>query len=269
MTKQLIMRLIIVAVLLAAAPLITYFCYFHSYPVSLDPKDWGPFGDYVGGLLNPVISLLAFCAIIGSLWLQQKEITGGIDEFRHTTIESNLWQLMRIHNEISDDIVISTETNSRIRGRACFQVFHRRLRELYDRSNKRNDTFCNETDEKRAQTVYDLFLQDYEVCVSTYFKLLERILVLISKFRAPGDEKRDSTEYEHVETMRASLSYDELVLLFFHGACKSDKLKSLIEQYNMLKNLPDNQFPRESFTNNGGIYKESAFGEATRSPVSR
>lgn len=45
-----------------------------------DPEKWGPFGDYLGGTLNPILAALAFYWLTASIRLQ-------IQELRETKIE--------------------------------------------------------------------------------------------------------------------------------------------------------------------------------------
>jgi hypothetical protein len=70
-------RRILVAALAVALILITavVFAYVDQFGPerSANPGDWGQFGDYFAGLLNPIFSLLAFCALMYSLVLQHEE----------------------------------------------------------------------------------------------------------------------------------------------------------------------------------------------------
>ncbi len=44
-----------------------------------DPEVWGQFGDYVGGLLNPLIAFLAFYWLTQSVILQKEELAATRD----------------------------------------------------------------------------------------------------------------------------------------------------------------------------------------------
>lgn len=44
------------------------------FKTSSDPADWGVFGDYVGGMLNPVFSFLAFVGVLITVMLQAKQL---------------------------------------------------------------------------------------------------------------------------------------------------------------------------------------------------
>jgi hypothetical protein len=44
------------------------------FKLSSDPNDWGVFGDYVGGVLNPFFSFLAFIGVIITVVLQARQL---------------------------------------------------------------------------------------------------------------------------------------------------------------------------------------------------
>ncbi|KFF09133.1 hypothetical protein IX38_01040 [Chryseobacterium luteum] len=48
----------IIALIAIILPVIFYVVNFYEYNRSTDPSDWGVFGDYIGGVLNPIISFL-------------------------------------------------------------------------------------------------------------------------------------------------------------------------------------------------------------------
>lgn len=53
-----------------------YFVWFayHSIPVSVDSGDWGTLGDFVGGILNPLIAFSAFYWLTRSVRIQKEEL---------------------------------------------------------------------------------------------------------------------------------------------------------------------------------------------------
>ncbi|PZR11256.1 MAG: hypothetical protein DI539_20825 [Flavobacterium psychrophilum] len=60
-----------------------YFFNFHG-GMSDSPGDWGTFGDYVGGLLNPVLSYLSLIALLITINLQIKELDATRTELTHS-----------------------------------------------------------------------------------------------------------------------------------------------------------------------------------------
>jgi hypothetical protein len=69
-------------VLIAFIPLVLCaFAYFINfglvmkYPVSPNQNDWGTFGDFLGGVLNPIYAFLAFIGVIYTVLLQKRQLT--------------------------------------------------------------------------------------------------------------------------------------------------------------------------------------------------
>lgn len=55
---------------------IIYFSWFsyHSVPVSTQSGDWGTLGDFIGGILNPLIAFSAFYWLTKSVRIQKEEL---------------------------------------------------------------------------------------------------------------------------------------------------------------------------------------------------
>lgn len=67
-------RSVLIAIVIAGLIFLAYFFRFMSASVSNDPSGWGQFGDYVGGIMNPVISGLALYWVTQSIVMQKKEL---------------------------------------------------------------------------------------------------------------------------------------------------------------------------------------------------
>ncbi|MBW7675653.1 hypothetical protein [Chryseobacterium chendengshani] len=52
------------SLIILLVPIALYVMDFHEYKRSTDPSDWGTFGDYLGGVLNPIISFLTLLVTI-------------------------------------------------------------------------------------------------------------------------------------------------------------------------------------------------------------
>lgn len=55
---------------------VSYFSWFiyHSIPVSINSGDWGTLGDFIGGILNPIIAFSAFYWLTKSVRIQKEEL---------------------------------------------------------------------------------------------------------------------------------------------------------------------------------------------------
>lgn len=72
MNRRILVSAFVVALLLIAA-VVSAYLYQFGVERSTCSADWGQFGDYFAGLLNPIFSLLAFGALMYSLVLQHEE----------------------------------------------------------------------------------------------------------------------------------------------------------------------------------------------------
>lgn len=55
---------ILLIILLLISPVLTYIFAFHSFKISNQPSEWGTFGDFIGGVINPLIALLTLLVTI-------------------------------------------------------------------------------------------------------------------------------------------------------------------------------------------------------------
>ena len=69
---------------IAAYPL--YFWVLEGGRRADDPEVWGQFGDYVGGLLNPLIAFLAFYWLTRSVLLQRQELVRVQEELEKSVL---------------------------------------------------------------------------------------------------------------------------------------------------------------------------------------
>lgn len=74
---------------LGATALITfiYFIWFffvEGRGISTDPTNWGAFGDFVGGLINPLIAFFAFYWLTKSVIIQKTELAATRDALEET-----------------------------------------------------------------------------------------------------------------------------------------------------------------------------------------
>ncbi|MCD1600035.1 hypothetical protein [Rheinheimera aquimaris] len=81
--------LVIAVIVLLCFVLGAYIANFKNYDVSKSVSDWGAFGDYIGGLLNPALSLISVVLILVTIKQQEfslkqnaEQIEISIDEVR-------------------------------------------------------------------------------------------------------------------------------------------------------------------------------------------
>ncbi|WP_397459074.1 hypothetical protein AB3464_04640 [Pseudomonas asplenii] len=82
---------------------VPYIYTFHSFHISTDPASWGVFGDYFGGVLSTIISILGFIAVIVTIRIQSEGI-----RIQNRAISAQLSSIQQ-EQEIKDDEVYSKQ----------------------------------------------------------------------------------------------------------------------------------------------------------------
>lgn len=110
---RLLKLLVFVALIFSALVVALYLLNFGSQRFSVKQEDWGQFGDYVAGLLNPMFSFLAIIGLLTTLGLQQKtirlqqaQLLEGSKQVKETTNALNLDAYWQIEASLQKDEVI-------------------------------------------------------------------------------------------------------------------------------------------------------------------
>ena len=109
--------------------------------MSNDTATWGQFGDYLGGVLNPIFGLAGLIALLWTIGRQSLELHQSTKELRHSAealraqneslkkqgFENAFFQLLRLQNDIVNGIDIRRNTadaEGLTVGRDCFRDFY-------------------------------------------------------------------------------------------------------------------------------------------------
>lgn len=246
--------------------LITYVFTFGVH-LSQSQETWGQFGDFLGGVLNPIFSFLALIGLLITIALQVRQLRISAHELRSAeaalsaqsdatrvqNFETSFFQLLRLHNDVVNAIDLQSEEGRITKGRDCFKVFVNRLEKelLTEGGNKKYEIFI-------AQ--YEFFYMNHEHEIGHYFRLLYNIVKLI-KFTDGIDKKR------YTNLLRAQLSSYEQKLLFYNciSSWGKEKFKPLVEEFALLKTIPKTSLPEDELLHQftaeafGGSYPESFF----------
>lgn len=80
-----------------------YFANFHN-GLSKTNADWGAFGDYVGGILNPVIAAFAFYLIAKTYELQKRELKLSTDALNDLRTDEEINSLFARNKDTGGNI---------------------------------------------------------------------------------------------------------------------------------------------------------------------
>ncbi|MBA6291060.1 putative phage abortive infection protein [Colwellia sp. MB3u-70] len=214
--------------------------------LSQDHSRWAEFGDFLGGVLNPVFGFLGLLALLLTISLQAKELKLTRDELRNSSealvaqnetlafqnFENSFFQMLRLHNDIvnSIDFVRGGGTRQVVTttGRDCFPVMATRLKEKYEKINNITD------DKELVLKAYEIFYEEHQIELGHYFRYLYNIFKFIHNSKI-GNKNFYSN------LVRAQLSNHELVIIYYN--CLShygnQKFMPLAKEFMLFKNLPE------------------------------
>lgn len=250
--KQMFYSKIIVGSIITIV-LVLYFSNFHV-SVSVDNGDWGTFGDFFGGILNPVIASFALYWLITSVNLQIQELKKTNEALEKTVetaekqqsqasiqnFESLFFQLLKTKNDSLDDIEYKNQN--------------------YDYNDNPTDITELKSVDAIKQHIIDFknnpkgdWLKYYEEKMldytGSYFRICYQIVKLINKSdilqaSIPINEDKSIVysieQKKYFDIFRATLTKHEIEAFFFnclnqHG---NKKFKKLIEKYGLFEPLP-------------------------------
>ncbi|OGB29289.1 MAG: hypothetical protein A3F78_19685 [Burkholderiales bacterium RIFCSPLOWO2_12_FULL_61_40] len=240
----------------------SYIFAFQKLPVTENPTAWGTFGDYMGGLLNPLISLFTLIVAMKVWGLQKTELleTRKAVEEQGKTAEQqrreqrffdflNLYQVTlqsvsfeERHAMTADTIMHTERTAPPPKTKSGKQAFLfltssgtspiRQVRDLFQTEGFEDSGLNQLPTIYSVAVVWDKkspLLDHYFRTVFTVLREAEPIL------------KED--HYRYIKLFRAQLSRDEINLLAMNLLCDPEgkKMRGLVARYGMLKHLPCNK----------------------------
>lgn len=233
--------------------LVLYFSNFHV-SVSVDNGDWGTFGDFFGGILNPVIASFALYWLITSVNLQIQELKKTNEALEKTVetaekqqnqasiqnFESLFFQLLKTKNDALDDIEYKKEQKNEkgeTKKITILKSVDAIKQHIIDFKNNSNIDWHN---------YYEKEMLDY---TGSYFRICYQIVKLINRseiLKATIPKELDSKviysieQKKYFDIFRATLTKHEIEAFFFN--CLSEhgnkKFKLYIEKYGLFEPLP-------------------------------
>jgi hypothetical protein len=82
---------------------IYWYC-FNDKPISYNTSVWGEFGDYFGGVLNPIFALMAFVGLLWSIYQNQINLYKTSDSFERSMQLAELQEKRQAKQEKKDDL---------------------------------------------------------------------------------------------------------------------------------------------------------------------
>lgn len=226
-------------------------------------SDWGTFGDFIGGTLNPILSFLALIALLFTIAIQTK----GLDlsrrelELTRLELEATRTELKRSATAQEETKKIMTEQyKTQIKQQFDSSFFallnhHNEIMRLITKNTltKSLSNICTKLVSSNSE-LNKIDRSDFEPCLD-YLRMLNELLELTatkSKTKSPfalleasifkTSHKRTDDEF-YVGIIKAHLSSHLLCLIGFYSTFiekkyPSNTLPKLIAKYQIFENLP-------------------------------
>ncbi|AXX89385.1 hypothetical protein CKA55_12520 [Arcobacter suis] len=227
----------------------------------------GPFGDFFGGMLNPILTFCSFMALLMTIILQQKELkltreqveisVKELGETRKATeissealleqskslktqnFENTFFNMINLHNNSLSNIKVEKE-NFKITPRETSNsfnyIFEKRvegrevINHIFFNFLKFQKEFAEFYSPKKTSVIFEDFIGYFSFDINHYFRNIYQILKFI-------DNSYISNKKIYSNILRAQLSSTELGMLFFNSICKNgnEKLLPLLIKYEFLE----------------------------------
>lgn len=250
--KKWFARLVVLAALSIVGVLISYFSHFNG-EFSKSSADWGTFGDFVGGSLNPLLAFLSFVALLITLVMQsqqlelsRKELSATREELRRAAeaqhesrkvlelqsqtqlmqqFENTFFSLLQQLNKIGDKVNDSKSSKGTLFSKLLLSTCLSHIR--HDRS------VGDDIDESLSKC-RDIILEGKGEA-NQYFKVLYQVLKFIF------ESNTDNKDKVYSNVVRSLMPDHLLALLFIHCAVKECHdyyfFRGILEKYAFFEHL--------------------------------
>ena len=255
--------LLLLPTAIASSAVLAYAYTFQSLPATQNPSAWGTFGDYMGGLLNPLVSILTLFVAISVWRLQKDELELTRKELAQTRQEQRFFDLLNVYYKTVNCISYTririgpnSRPQERFEGKLAIaawltnsleiQKFVRgcsSVRVAVDQSDKSEeirsvDRMVHEWRDSKARDYFD-----------SYFRVVKHLLSEAEHLLGDQHER-------YISLFCAQLSTAETVILAFHLWLDPEgkELLDFALMYRLLKDMPSGDLRTELGCEFPGIY---------------
>ncbi len=233
--------LLIIPVVLAMSAVVAYSISFHNLPTNENPAAWGAFGDFLGGLLNPLVSGLTLFVAVQVWQLQRVELseTKKVLEDQAKTAsqqrgEQRFFDLLNFYLRNLEGMSIlirhQTREDRTVHGKLAIEHwFKENSRDQLLSQGTSNGILMapeHNTWRERLKTVF----------IPSYLRVVFRLLMDAEHLFSQHAER-----YRFMKLFRAQLTPTELELIGLNLWLSDSgvKMRSVVAQYGLLKHMPD------------------------------
>lgn len=260
------------AILLFIITLGAYFLNFHE-GISTDHTEWGTFGDFMGGTLNPIFAIFSLAAILYTIKIQteelelsRKELEATRDELRKSSeaqqeqsdsfkiqnesiklqsFENTFFQLLNLwlqtREHLSIEIGDSDSTDSFNRSR-IYKVNINKNSEIYDWDKielSRGKEYSSKAISIYLNILNVIYELNYDKFNTQYENYTGTYFIQIYQLLKFVHNSSIVDKQFYANLLRAQLTKEELEFLFYHclGSIGERKFKPLVEEFEFFEHL--------------------------------
>lgn len=241
---------------ITAALFVIYFWWFREHPPG-DPESWGDFGDFIGGLMNPVVGIVTIVLLVRTLNSQREDSKQSAQVLaeQHRAIqiqsfEQTLFKWLdsykqsiteiRVINKVSDieTKLVGLEAVEYIYSSAIKtpKALRAHFNGTYSKENWLSlpQSLIEETNKSISTRVGRIHAIRKNANLTRSIRLIYGLLRFIDTYPALEEEQKQ----KYANIIRAHLSEDELTILFYYGLTPAgDKLVKYINKLAIFDNF--------------------------------
>lgn len=204
----------------------------------IDFTETGQIGDTIGGIMGPVVAMIAAYLTFIAFWVQKQANEAQRQDIKVERFNSNFYNLLNIHEQITSSLEF-TDQNKKVtyHGR---ELFYYTFEELSEWTGHMQYAGMRGRLQEEGHEAYEW--SNTPTYYDHYFRNMYRIVKFVEETDVFDDlpqEEIDKKKYEYVAILRSTLSRYELVWLFYNtlSIYGKAKFKPLVEKYALLNNI--------------------------------
>ncbi|MFM5558746.1 putative phage abortive infection protein [Aeromonas rivipollensis] len=216
----------------------------------------GTFGDFLGGTLNPIFTLMTFFGVIVTIVLQKLELRAAREEYKKSAdalgtqaVENTFFNMLNLHHRITENLKFEVSdishdnelslaplynyTDIPHHGTSAFTL----LLALISASSETKETTFD---------IYERIQSNHNHIFGHYFRNLYQIMKFVHEHQMIDESQKK----KYMSILRSQISTDELSVLFINcseNIVDKGEFRQLLIKYQMLEHMKLEYTPFDDF----------------------
>lgn len=224
-----IVLLVVFVIFVAAIPVVIYLNNFSSRELSPNPEQWGQLGDYVGGLINPILGFATLISVLYAIFLQRTELGDAKDALANQSalmdeqiFDGKFFNMLSLFNESVNSMRLTIDGKEYFGYEAIEECLHEFIIKSCDmaRGYKSSDPHHSISDIVGILAGY----KNYYLGSATMFMTIERILAIENAIA--DNPIADKQHYHGLFTVFLSYEMKIWMYIFYFFTKKEAKISA-------------------------------------------